>query len=57
MTNLRLYERTSQLKDYLENSEFEEFTKAQIEQANDKLSEVFAILDRRRETMRKRFGR
>ena len=56
MNNLVLYKRITQLKDYLENTEFEEFNSKQISKANEKVSEIFKILDRR-EVMRKRFGR
>lgn len=48
MTNLTLYKRTLQLKDWLENTEFDEYPAKSIEAANRKLSEIFEILDRRK---------
>lgn len=48
MTNLILYRKVCNLKDYLENSEFEEFGQKQIVKATEKVNEVFAILDRRK---------
>lgn len=48
MTNLIVYKRTSQLKDYLENTEFEEFTPKTLAKVNEHLTEIFKLLDRRK---------
>ena len=47
MNNLILYKRTLQLKDYLENMEFEDYKPKQIEEANKHMTEIFRLLDRR----------
>lgn len=57
MNNLALYKKVCQLKDYLEVSEFENFNSKQITEATNKINEVFVVLDRRADVMRKRFGR
>lgn len=48
MTNLLLYKRVNQLKDFLENHELEEYPKAKLERAEDHIIEVFKILERRK---------
>lgn len=47
MTNLLIYKRTLQLKDFLENTEFDEYTKKTLNEVNEHLSEIFKLLDRR----------
>lgn len=47
MTNLLVYKRVLQLKDYLENTEFEEYNKKQLEEVNKLLTDIFKLLDRR----------
>lgn len=47
MTNLLVYKRVLQLRDFLELSEFEEYNKKQLEEVNKLLTEIFKLLDRR----------
>lgn len=47
MTNLMVYKRVNQLRDFLENTEFNEYSRKQLEEVNKLLSEIFTILDRR----------
>ena len=47
MTNIAIYKRVNQLRDYLENTEFNEYTKKQLEAVNEHLTEIFKLLDRR----------
>lgn len=47
MTNLLVYKRVLQLKDFLENTEFEEYPKKQLELVNASITEIFKVLDRR----------
>ena len=47
MTNIRVYKRVCQLKDYLENMEFQEYSPKEMAEANELISKVFEVLDRR----------
>ena len=47
MTNLLVYKRVCQLRDFLEESEFQEYKRKELEEVNKLLSEIFTILDRR----------
>jgi hypothetical protein len=45
--NIIIYKRICQLKDYLEVTEFDEYTRKQIEAVNEHITEIFKLLDRR----------
>ena len=47
MTNIAIYKRVLQLRDYLELSEFDEYPKKQLEAVNEHITEIFKLLDRR----------
>lgn len=49
MTNILLYDKINQLKNYLEDHSLDEVSKDSLQKAIYKVNEIFALLERRKE--------